>query len=264
MSALQVASHLDALGWEQATRGGSVTAEYWQFAPRENAFDITSAASQHSNSEEAVTPGLRTPPSAFERRRKGTRRQKKKEGLQPAAAGGGSPGPSPVSSIQLQHSPGVTVRPASPGQVAAEDIANAGRYGNKHNGASPTAASPFGQQQPTPFASVQQQQQQQRPKVVAEQLRRQAFPPTSNGNQQAVGQASAVDPGSKQNVLFSQPPSAAWTSRNADAAATSKSQQGSAVPSATPDNAALQQESASQHAGRSLQITQFGLCKSPL
>lgn len=249
----EVASHLDALGWEQATRGGSVTAEYWQFAPRENAFDITSAASQHSNSEEAVTPGLRTPPSAFERRRKGTRRQNKKEGVQPAAAGG-SPGLSPVSSIQLQHSPGVTVRPASPGQVAAEDIAHAGRYGNKRNGASPTAALPFGQQQPTPFASIQQQQQQQqRPKVVSEQLRRQAFPASSNGNQQASSQNTGADQDSKQNVLFSQPPSAAWSSRNTNAAATSNSQQAPAPPGATSDNAAVQQELATQHADETVQ-----------
>ncbi|KAL0027101.1 hypothetical protein WJX79_006042 [Trebouxia sp. C0005] len=57
----QVSMHLDALGWEQATKGDTATSEYWQFAPRETTLDLTSFAAQQGNDDEAVSPGLRTP-----------------------------------------------------------------------------------------------------------------------------------------------------------------------------------------------------------
>lgn len=92
--AMQVAGHLDALGWEQATTGGAGTAEYWQFTPQRDNIDLSSAASQYGNDDDAASVGLRTPVSAFERRRTGTTR-----GFQPSLAG--SPGLSPANSAQL-------------------------------------------------------------------------------------------------------------------------------------------------------------------
>lgn len=99
---LQVSVHLDALGWEQATKGDTATSEYWQFAPRENALDLTSIASQQGSDDEAVSPGLRTPPSAHERRRTSTQRLARDS--HPSTING-SPGPSPANSFQLQQQP---------------------------------------------------------------------------------------------------------------------------------------------------------------
>ena len=94
--------HLDALGWEQATKGDTITSEYWQFAPRETTLDLTSIASQQGNDDEAVSPGLRTPPSAHERRRTSTQRLARDS--HPSTTNG-SPGPSPANSFQLQQQP---------------------------------------------------------------------------------------------------------------------------------------------------------------
>jgi len=99
---LQVSVHLDALGWEQATKGDTATSEYWQFAPRETTLDLTSIASQQGNDDEAVSPGLRTPPSAHERRRTSTQRLARDS--HPSTTNG-SPGPSPANSFQLQQQP---------------------------------------------------------------------------------------------------------------------------------------------------------------
>ncbi len=99
---LQVSVHLDALGWEQATTGDTATSEYWQFAPRETTLDLTSIASQQGNDDEAVSPGLRTPPSAHERRRTSTQRLARDS--HPSTTNG-SPGPSPANSFQLQQQP---------------------------------------------------------------------------------------------------------------------------------------------------------------
>ncbi len=99
---LQVSVHLDALGWEQATKGDTATSEYWQFAPRETMLDLTSIASQQGNDDEAVSPGLRTPPSAHERRRTSTQRLARDS--HPSTTNG-SPGPSPANSFQLQQQP---------------------------------------------------------------------------------------------------------------------------------------------------------------
>ncbi|DBA87927.1 TPA: hypothetical protein ACH3X1_004915 [Trebouxia sp. C0004] len=98
----QVSVHLDALGWEQATKGDTATSEYWQFGPRETTLDLTSIASQHGNDDEAVSPGLRTPPSAHERRRTSTQRLARDSNPSTIT---GSPGPSPANSIQLQQQP---------------------------------------------------------------------------------------------------------------------------------------------------------------
>ena len=94
-----MASTLDALGWEQATVGGSVTAEYWQFVPHGDTMDIASLASQH-NKDGSQTPlsGLQTPPSAFERGRN-SMHQLVRATSQPSLADS----PSPVSSIYLQR-----------------------------------------------------------------------------------------------------------------------------------------------------------------
>ena len=94
--------HLDALGWEQATKGDTATSEYWQFAPWETTLDLTSIASQQGNDDEAVSPGLRTPPSAHERRRTSTQRLARDS--HPSTTNG-SPGPSPANSFQLQQQP---------------------------------------------------------------------------------------------------------------------------------------------------------------
>ena len=96
---LQVASTLDALGWEQATVGGSVTAEYWQFVPHGDTMDFASLASQHGK-DGSQTPlsGLQTPPSAFERGRN-SMHQLVRATSQPSLADS----PSPVSSIYLQR-----------------------------------------------------------------------------------------------------------------------------------------------------------------
>ncbi len=99
---LQVSVHLDALGWEQATKGDTATSEYWQFAPRETTLDLTSIASQQGNDDEAVSPGLRTPPSAHERRRTSTQRLARDS--HPSTINE-SPGPSPANSFQLQQQP---------------------------------------------------------------------------------------------------------------------------------------------------------------
>ena len=95
----QVASTLDALGWEQATVGGSVTAEYWQFVPHGETLDIGGLTSQYGK-DGSHTPisGLQTPPSAFERRRTSTQ-QLARAISQPSFADS----PSPMSSIQLQR-----------------------------------------------------------------------------------------------------------------------------------------------------------------
>ncbi len=99
---LQVSVHLDALGWEQATKGDTAASEYWQFAPRETTLDLTSIASQQGNDDEAVSPGLRTPPSAHERRRTSTQRLARDS--HPSTTNG-SPGPSHANSFQLQQQP---------------------------------------------------------------------------------------------------------------------------------------------------------------
>ncbi|DBA83344.1 TPA: hypothetical protein ACH3X2_006497 [Trebouxia sp. C0005] len=98
----QVSMHLDALGWEQATKGDTATSEYWQFAPRETTLDLTSFAAQQGNDDEAVSPGLRTPSSAHERRRASTQRLARDS--HPSTING-SPGPSPANSFQLQQQP---------------------------------------------------------------------------------------------------------------------------------------------------------------
>lgn len=97
---VQASVHLDALGWEQATKGNAATTEYWQFAPRQNTLDLTSVASQHGTDDEAISAGLRTPPSAHERRRTGTQRLARDS--HPSTING-SPGPSPASSLQLHR-----------------------------------------------------------------------------------------------------------------------------------------------------------------
>ena len=61
---LQVASHLDALGWEQSAPGDNQTAQYWQFTPQDDNGDITSAMSHRSHDADLVSDSasqLRTP-----------------------------------------------------------------------------------------------------------------------------------------------------------------------------------------------------------
>lgn len=61
---LQVASHLDALGWEQSAPGDNQTAQYWQFTPQDDNGDITSVTSHRSNDADLASDSasqLRTP-----------------------------------------------------------------------------------------------------------------------------------------------------------------------------------------------------------
>lgn len=234
----QVASTLDALGWEQATVGGSVTAEYWQFVPHGDTIDIASLASQHGK-DGSQTPlsGLQTPPSAFERRRN-SMHQLVRATSQPSLADS----PSPVSSFYLQHQSS-TLPPHPDATLYTASDQQRPKIRAQHQAPTPAFegdAMPWssfdGMQQPangswqhqlhiTPapshpqpsFLSSSQGQWSSNPASMLkpdhytqhQQLHLPAAVPIVY--QEAKGHATAPDPSLHQPKLLSEPPSASWS-----------------------------------------------------
>ena len=234
------------MGWEQATVGGSVTAEYWQFVPHGDTMDISSLASQHGK-DGSQTPlsGLQTPPSAFERRRS-SMNQLARAISQPSLAESTSPVSSfylqrqalalhpdalPRSSTELQRT---TSRPqqrasSTPSELDAmprsssdwpQHPATSSWQHLQYSSSAPSHRGSFWasqkqwssnlgpMQEPTLHTHQQQQRQQQQQQQQQQQRPAAPLPPVVQ--QAARGPATATATPVHQTGLLSEPPSASW------------------------------------------------------
>lgn len=205
---MQVAVSLDALGWEQATTGGSVTAEYWQFAARKDTLDIGSVASQHGTDDESTCVGLRTPPSAFERRTTGAQ-QLARESQQSSV---GSQGPSPANSAQLHHPPVNVLHETISNEqqrldnnMQQQSPADTKQHELQHSDV-PVTLSALPQQHCSPFAH----EVQQHPGLTREQQKEQQAVFSSSASHEQVSCVASRATVLKRGELVSEPPSASW------------------------------------------------------
>ena len=215
---IQVASHLDALGWEQAAPGIHQTAQYWQFTPHEDDVDICSLGSQHSNNVALTRDSashLHTPARPSENQGRGDQQH------------------TPLTSVVL---PAISPQPASAELSYTQ-------FANSHSSRGNSDEVPCSVSQAQRQLSLQQQDQQEqlqfrhaRPLEEHTKINHQSR--QLSRTQQDNSPTENADAAGPQ--LLSQPPSAAWDLGPAPHIATASAcPPVQAVPSATAQAAAV-------------------------
>ena len=171
----QVASHLDAMGWEQASPGRNKTAQYWQFTPQEDDLGAASLASEHSIQPADVFESscqLHTPARGTEQQGNSAQQDT------PSRAQGADPRLQPLQSSQGQNNVNGSSHYASPAYVG------------------PDEAAPAQQQQQAPQPEQSSQLSHQEPEIV---------PIQQHSGLHLEEETEAARP-----KLLSRPPSASW------------------------------------------------------